>query len=106
MRSFTIVDFPKNGETYGRYLANTPKGAANKAFSTLSRIIDLKYTNHKNLMVFTIRETTRNNNNNYKEYKYVGTRVELVEPHKVKRGNKNIEYRFRNIITPYDNYIV
>jgi len=104
MRSFTIVDFPKNGKTYGRYLAHTPKRAAHKAFSTLSRAINLKNSNHKNLMVFSIKETTQNNRHLNKQYKYVGTRVELNEPKVVRRGDQLITYRFKNIITPYNNY--
>ena len=33
-----------------------------------------------------------------------GTRVELNEPKVVRRGDQLITYRFKNIITPYNNY--
>ena len=88
MRSFTIIDFPANGKTYGRYKSDSPKRAAQKAFTQLSRMIDLKNSNKKNLLVFSIKETTNNSNN--KQYKYVGTRVELHEPVVIKKNGKMI----------------
>ena len=103
MRSFTIVDFPNDGENYGRYMGESPKRAAQKAFSSLSRKIDLKNTDDKNLLVFTIKDTTLNGNK--KKYKYVGTRVELDEPIKRKINGKKIIYKYRNILTNYDDFI-
>lgn len=102
-RTFTVVDFPHNGKTYGRYHSKTPKGAAQKAFSSLSRKIDLKNTNDKNFLVFTMKETTKNSLN--KKYKYIGTRVELAEPIEKIIDGKLITYKYRNIITNYDNFL-
>ena len=102
-RIFTVEDFPHNGETYGRYKSKTPRGAASKAFTTLSRKINLKNTDNKNFLVFTIKETTKNSSN--KKYKYIGTRVELAEPIEKMIGGKLIRYKYRNIITNYDNFL-
>lgn len=99
-RTFTIVDYPKRGDTYGRYIASHPIYAAKKALTQLSRKIDLENTNKKNIMVFTIRETTNNSNKNL--YKYAGTRIKLDKPLVVKRNGKKIVYKYRNIITDYN----
>ena len=40
-----------------------------------------------------------------RKYKYVGTRIELHEPIIVKRDQAIISYRYKNIITSYNNYI-
>ena len=93
-RIFTIVDFPKKGETHGKYKSKTAKGAANKAFSELSRKINLKNSNKNNMMYFTIKEI-----NTDKYYTYIGTRVELFRPIIVNIGGKKIEYKYKNIIT-------
>lgn len=103
MRSFTIVDFPEAGKTYGRYKGKMPKNAAQKAFSSLSRKINLKNTNDKNLLIFTIRETTNNSDN--KLYKYIGTRIILDNPIKRNIGGKEVVYRYKNMITQYENFI-
>lgn len=100
-RSFTIVDFPKKGQEYGRYLSQYPSNAASKAFTQLSRLIDLKNTNNKNYMVFTIRETTQGKPQ--KKYKYMGTRIELAEPLVKNIGGKEVIYRFKNVISKYKN---
>ncbi len=106
IRSFTIIDYPREGDTYGNYNAKTPLRAANKAFSRLSRMIDLKNSNHKNLLVFSIKDVTSD-----RKYKYVGTRVELNQPIVVdyydKFGkSKKIKYRYKNMITPYNKFFV
>lgn len=103
-RSFTILDYPNNGETSGRYISKTPKRAAQKAFTILSRKIDLKNTNKKNLLVFTIKETTQNSGN--REYKYAGMRVELVKPLIKIRDGKEIIYRYKNVIAPYNKVLL
>ena len=102
-RSFTILDYPHNGENYSRYIAKTPKRAAQKAFTKLSRKINLKNTDQKNLLIFTIKETTQNSPN--KEYKYAGMRVELAEPLVKIRDGKRIVYRYKNVIAPYNKVL-
>lgn len=102
-RIFTIVDFPKDGKTYGKYIGKTPGRAAYKAFSKLSRMIDLKNSDQKKFLVFVIEDITPNSKN--KQYKYIGTRVELNEPIIIDRDGKKISYKFKNIITSYTNFI-
>lgn len=97
-RLFTIVDFPEKGKTYGKYYSNTPKNAAKKAFSQLSRKINLKNSNHKNLLVFTIKDV-----DNGKKFKYIGTRVELFKPITIRKADKKITYKYKNIIARYNN---
>ncbi len=98
-RSFTIIDFPKKGSEYGRYLANTPQRAASKAFTQLARIINLKNENNKNHMVFSIRETSQGSDN--KIYTYIGTRVELAEPIVKTIAGKKVVYKFKNIVAKH-----
>lgn len=94
---YTIVDFPKPGDTYGEYLGETPGRAASKAFTQLSRLAGMKNGNAKNFMVFTVRDLDTG-----KPYKYVGTRVALNEPIVRKINNTTVKYRYRNIITNYE----
>jgi hypothetical protein len=95
-RVFVIVDYPNIGETYGSFSGSSPGNAADKVLTLLAEKIDLKNTDEKNFIFFTIREITSNNNQNNKiktkEYSYIGTRVELYEPIKLKNG-RIIKYR-------------
>lgn len=100
-RYFTIVDYPDKYQNYGKFKGINPTQCANKAFSYLSKLIDLKNSDNKNLLVFTIKDIY-----NDKKYKYVGTRVELNEPMTIKKGNNYITYKYKNIITSYKNYIL
>ena len=102
-RSFTIIDFPKKGETYGRYLANTPQRAASKAFTQLARIIGLTNENDQNHMVFVIKEITQGSDN--KLYTYIGTRVELAEPIIKNIAGKEVVYKYKNIVAKQKNNI-
>lgn len=97
-RVFTIVDFPEKGKNYGKYYSESPKNAAKKAFSQLSRKINLKNSNKKNLLVFTIKDVKSG-----KKFKYIGTRIELFNPITVKRGNRMVTYRYKNIIAKHNN---
>jgi hypothetical protein len=96
MRKFTIVDFPKKGSTFGHYISNSPSRAASKAFTKLARIINLKNTDKKNHVVFTIQDSS-----NKKNYSYIGTRVKLEQPIIKNIAGKEIKYYYKNIITKY-----
>ena len=98
-RTFAIVDYPNVGELYGRFSGSSPGIAADKALTLLSEKIDLKNTDEKNFIFFTIRDITEYNNKsnkNNKEYSYIGTRIELYEPIKLKNGRI---IKFRNNMT-------
>lgn len=94
-RTFVIVDYPNVGELYGRFSGSSPGVAADKVLTLLSEKIDLKNTDEKNFIFFTIREITQKNRTG-KEYSYIGTRIELHEPIKLKNGKI---IKFRNNIT-------
>lgn len=97
-RHFTIVDFPKQGDTHGNYSGVTPRRAASKAFTQLAKLYNFKNsTNDYKYISFTIRERARNNVN--KEYTFYGTRVKLFKPTVVNHNGKKIKYYYKNIIT-------
>ena len=101
-RSFTIIDYPKEGEVYGRYLSNSPGRAANKAFTQLSRMMNIKNSNNKNYLVFSIKETT--NGSNKQKYKYIGTRIKLHKPIVINKGGKLIKINYRNVVAKYKDH--
>jgi len=97
---YTIINYPEDGKNMGRYLAKNPISAAKKAFGRLSKEMNLKNSNNKNLLVFSLL-----NKNTGEMYKYIGTRIELVKPIIVKINGKNIKYKYKNIVTPYGKFI-
>lgn len=90
-RTFTIIDYPKLGETSGRYVSTSPHRAAYKVLTHLSKKADVS-NETKKLLMFTIKETTRGSKNN--EYTYKGTRVKLETPTVV----NNISFNYKNIL--------
>lgn len=97
-RTFTLIDFPVKGKYYGKYQGKNPSDAAKKIFNFLSKKINLKNTDNKNLMYFAIKDLK-----NDKIYRFIGMRVQLYQPIKIKIGNKIIEYKYKNVITKYEN---
>ena len=98
---YTIVDFPEDNQNYGKFKANKPKIAANRAFSSLINFIDID--NKKNedgflgkFLVFVIKDLNTN-----EEYKYIGNRIKLKNPVKVVKDGKEIEYKYKNVIGKY-----
>ena len=79
-------------EAYGRFSGIKPKQAASKALSHLLQ------QGLQSPMTFYLKECTRGSK--FKVYKYIGERVELKEPMKLKIGSgadtKEITYSFRN----------
>ena len=90
-RVFQLVDYPKEGEMFGNYTGTHPKQAANKVMTVLARRINLKNTNNNNQIVFWIIDKESG-----KKYCYTGTRIKLVKPKVVKRGNNKINYWHKN----------
>jgi hypothetical protein len=101
IHTYTIVDFPDVNKTFGSYKYSNPKKAANKAFSDLIKFIDIGNEDDELLgkfIVFVIK-----NIHTSKEYKYIGTRIKLKNPVKVhKKNGKEIDYKYKNVIGPYD----
>ena len=90
-RVFQLVDYPKKGEMFGNYNGTYPKQAANKVMTVLARRINLKNTNNNNQIVFWIMDKESG-----KKYCYTGTRIKLVKPKVVRRGNNKINYWHKN----------
>ncbi len=93
---YQLVDFPKKGDYYGDYKGKTPKQAAKKAFSRLARLSHLNNSNQK-FIVFFIREKY----GAQKEFKYMGQRVKLDRNIEIKRGNKTVTIKYKNIVNKY-----
>ena len=90
-RVFQLIDYPKEGQMFGNYTGTHPKQAANKVMTALARRINLKNTNNNNQIVFWIIDKESG-----KKYCYTGTRIKLVKPKVVKRGNNKINYWHKN----------
>ncbi len=101
-RIYELVDFPKQGDSYGVYKGSTPKQAAKKAFSKLARLSHLNNSNQK-FIVFVIREKVSNKNGVKREFKYMGQRVKLERNIEIKRGNKTVTIKYKNIVNKFKN---
>jgi hypothetical protein len=86
-RSFSVVQVGGKNVNYGgRYLSETPSGAAKKAGSRLLK-------NRKSVKVMMM-ETTRGSNN--KEYSYVVKKVQVNKL--VVRDGVEVLYRFKTVV--------
>jgi hypothetical protein len=99
-RVFTLVDFPDDNETFGKFVSIVPKKAANKAFTSLLKVMAMNENNDDyfigKFIVFVIRDVQNN-----KEYKYIGNKIKLENPVIVHKNGKEIKYHFKNIIGKY-----
>lgn len=88
MRSFTVVNVDgREVEEGGRYMSNSPMGAAKKAGSRLMR------KSGKNMVKLTVMETTRQSKN--KQFSYA-VKKEKVNDVAV-RGGVQIVYKFKTV---------
>lgn len=102
VKAYRIVDFPKPGDKFGRYQGKEPAKAAKKAFTKLARLSKLNNSNQK-FIVFVIEEIgVKGRDQEKKQYKYMGQRVKLDKPKVVKIGDKEITYKYQNIVNVYD----
>jgi hypothetical protein len=99
-RVYELVDFPKHGNVYGTYKGSTPKQAAKKAFSKLARSSNLNNSNQK-FIVFVIRAKVPNKHGIKREFKYMGQRVKLERGIEIKRGNKTVTIKYKNIVNKF-----
>ena len=100
---FTIVDFPQDGKTYGTFVGNIPKQVASKAFSSLMQFMDVNDNENDSLgkfIVFVIKNVKTG-----KMYKYIGNRVKLENPIIIRKNNKDIEYKYKNVIGKYKDVL-
>lgn len=98
---YSIVDFPETGKYYGKFSGTIPKKVASKAFSSLIKFINIDFSKEDvflgKFVVFVIK-----NMETGKMYKYIGSRIKLENPIKVFKNNKEIEYKYKNIIGKYN----
>ena len=92
-RVYTVINYPKKGDTYGRYSGATARQAANKALTKLARLVDVSNNNDK-YIVFTIRDLE-----NGREHQFMGTRVRLVQPIVRQIKGVSVRFEYRNVLT-------
>ena len=94
---YTIVDFPEDNQTYGKFKGTSPKKAGSKVFSFLFKFMNIDKNDENSFfgkfIVFVIRNIKTG-----KEYKYIGNRIKLENPIKIRKNNKEIEYNYKNVI--------
>jgi hypothetical protein len=98
---YTIIDFPNENQTYGKFEGKTPKKAAEKALSFLINLINKNNSNEDDLLGKFVVFVIKNKNTN-KSYKYIGSRIKLKNP--VKKFNSNgivKKYYYKNVIGKY-----
>ena len=97
VRTFTIVDFPNDNETYGTFKSHIPKKAGNDAFLSLLNHIDFDDKFFGKFIVFVIKDIDSN-----KMYKYIGSVVKLNKPINVRLNNgKESTYHYKTVIGKY-----
>jgi hypothetical protein len=95
---YILLNFPKEGEKYGKYSGKSPGIVANKIFNKLMK--HYNFTDNvdgKKYLVFEFQNT-----NNGKIYEYIGTPIILQNPVSINIHNKNINITHRSIVVKYD----
>lgn len=96
--NYVLLNFPEEGQKYGKYTGKTPGIVANKIFNKL-----MKYYNFtdnedgKKYLVFEFQDTATG-----KIYEYIGTPIILQNPMHINIHNKNISITHRSIVVQYD----
>jgi len=103
-KTYSIVDFPENGKTYGSFTSKNRKKAASQAFTELLRYIDVDKKNGDDYMlgkfiVFVLQDNQNKNEN----YKYIGTQIKLKKPIRKKEGDIEKVYYYKNVIGDYNS---
>jgi hypothetical protein len=96
--NFILLNFPEEGQTYGKYVGKSPGVVANKIFNKLMKYYKF-YDNldGKKYLVFEFK-----NIDTGKKYEYIGTPIILQNPMSVNIHNHNISINHRSIVVPYD----
>ena len=93
--TFTILDYPKQGQRSGCYKAKTPLEAAKKAFIKLSKKFDLT---KNNLNTKYYLEYTLLNKETNQRATYLGTKIKLHAPITVMKNGKENKYDYKNLV--------
>lgn len=97
--NYTILDFPEEGQKYGKYTGKTPGIVANKIFNKLMKHYNfLDNMDGKKYLVFEFQNTDTG-----KIYEYIGTPIILKNPLSVNIHNQNISITHRSIVVKYDD---
>lgn len=96
--NYVLLNFPEDGQKYGRYTGKSPGIVANKIFNKLMK--HYNFTDNvdgKKYLVFEFQNIT-----NGKIYEYIGTPIILQNPMHVNIHNQNISITHRSIVVQYD----
>jgi hypothetical protein len=96
--NYVLLNFPEEGQKYGRYTGKSPGIVANKIFNKLMK--HYNFTDNmdgKKYLVFEFQNTHTG-----KIYEYIGTPIILQNPMTVNIHNHNISVTHRSIVVQYD----
>jgi hypothetical protein len=97
--NYILLDFPEEGQKYGKYTGKSPGVVANKIFNKLMKYY--KFDNNldgKKYLVFEFQ-----NIDTGKKYEYIGTPIIFDSPMSVNIHNQNISITHRSIVVKYDS---
>lgn len=97
--NYILLNFPEEGQKYGKYTGKSPGIVANKIFNKLMKHYNfLDNIDGKKYLVFEFQ-----NANTGKKYEYIGTPIILQNPMSINIHNHNISVTHRSIVVQYDN---
>lgn len=94
LRTFTVLDYPREGNEWGQFVGQTPLECAHHAFRALAD--DMGFIDSKDgqeYIVFTIKDLKPNKNNNKNGRNYIGTWVNLHKPIPVEESGEFVRRR-------------
>jgi hypothetical protein len=98
IHNYTLLNFPEEGQKYGKYTGKSPGIVANKIFNKLMK--QYNFTDNidgKKYLVFEFQNTKTG-----KIHEYIGTPIILQNPISVNIHNHNISITHRSIVVKYD----
>jgi hypothetical protein len=94
---YTIVDFPEDNKTFGKYLGSNPKKAAIKAFNDLVKFVDDDLENEGKFVVYVLRNIETG-----EEHSFMGNKIKLKNPVLSKKNGKELTFHYKNVVSKYD----
>jgi hypothetical protein len=96
--TYVLLNFPEEGQKYGRYTGKSPGVVANKIFNKLMKHYNfIDNVDGKKYLVFEFQNTTTG-----KIHEYIGTPIIFQNPMHVNIHNQNISITHRSIVVQYD----
>lgn len=97
--NYTLLNFPEDGQKYGKYTGNSPGVIANKIFNKLMKYYNfIDNLDGKKYLVFEFQ-----NIDTGKKYEYIGTPIILNSPMIINIHDHNIRINHRSIVVKYDS---